>query len=138
MTTGNQAALYEQDNIRVTATHVSAGGRSYPLAEMHSASLDQRSNRRIYGWVVLLVGAAILIAGYLAWRTILPPLIGGGALLLAGAALIATAPRGKVVKIRDQAGAVVAVPVPDEATGHRLIEAVDQARLGGRERAVGS
>jgi hypothetical protein len=130
--------VYQQGDTRVTTTQLEAGGRSYRLADMHSASLDERSNRRIYGWATLLVGLALAVGGYLLWRTLLPPVIGGLALILAGGILLATARSSKVVKIRDQAGAVIAIPVPDEASGHRIIAAVDAARDAGRERAVGA
>ena len=129
MATQRERILYSGHDTTITETHAIVGGRAYPFENVHSASLDKSAGWSPYGWAALLAGLAILAAGYLAWGTLLPPLIAGAALAVGGATLLLTGPRSYAVKIRDHDGSVISIPVTNETSAHEIIDAIDQAQL---------
>ncbi|MEN9933745.1 MAG: hypothetical protein RLZZ387_324 [Chloroflexota bacterium] len=135
MTVQDETVLYTGPGTTITDAHAIIDGRTYALSDVHSASLDKSAGWGPYAWAALLAGLAIAIGGYLAWGTLLPPVIAGATLAIVGLVLLFTTPRRYFVRIRDHDGSVVSVPVTSEERAHRIIEAVDKARL--RERQAG-
>jgi hypothetical protein len=129
MATQRERILYSGHDTTITESHAIVGGRTYAFGNIHSASLDKTAGWTPYGWAALLLGIAIAVGGYLAWETLLPPLIGGTALAIGGAALLIASPRSYAVKIRDHDGSVISIPVTNEGSAHEIIEAIDKARL---------
>jgi hypothetical protein len=128
MATQREQVLYSGHGVTVTESHAIVEGRTYSFRDTHSASLDASAGWQPYGWAALLLGIGLAVAGYLAWGTLLPPILGGFALAIAGIAVLAMSPKRYAVKIRSHAGDVVTIPVTSRESAHEIIAAVDQAR----------
>jgi hypothetical protein len=123
----NETTLYQSGATLVTNRQVRVGEHSFPLSSLRGVSVTPPVMKRSYGAVALAIGIVLLIVGYIVWNgVLLSPMVGGIALVIAGAAILATAHEHYLVRLHEASGGVTALKIADQAQAQHLATTLTQ------------
>ncbi|HEU4326585.1 MAG TPA: DUF6232 family protein [Roseiflexaceae bacterium] len=124
----NERVIYRSGNTVVTDTRANVSGQSYDLSNVAGVSLVTPNIPRWLGGVLIAVGVILLIVGYIVWEGVfLTPMLGGGVLIIAGAAVYALVRERYTVTITDKDGGQQQVQFTDGRQAQQLVEAISGA-----------
>lgn len=120
---------------RATSTnHISVSGTDYDLSDVQTVSLIRPVLNRGIGWGVAIAGLIILVLGYVVWGTLLPPMIGGISLLIAGLVVALVVKPSYTVRMARANGEATQISFPTQASAGDALAQIDKA-LGQRRAA---
>lgn len=133
-----EKVLYQNAQVVVTDRQVRLGERAYPLSDVGSVAVIRPILKRSYGMIALIVGVILTIVGYIVWNgVLLSPMVGGIALIVAGAVLLAVVRERYIVRFSPKEGGIVELPIADGAQANRVVRTLSAStQPAGRKRAV--
>ncbi len=124
----NEREIYRSGSTVITDTRADISGHSYDLSNVAGVSLVTPNIPRWLGGVLIAVGVIVMIAGYVVWQGVfLTPMLGGGVLLIAGAAVYALVRERYTVTITDKGGRQQQVQFTDGHQAQQLVAAISGA-----------
>ncbi|MBC8162436.1 MAG: hypothetical protein H7Z42_14595 [Roseiflexaceae bacterium] len=115
-------------NTRATSTdHISVNGTDYNLSDVKTVSLIRPVLNRGIGWGVAALGLVVLVLGYIVWQTLLPPMIGGVSLLIAGLVIALAVKPNYTVRMARAAGEPTLISFPTENSAREALVQIEAA-----------
>ena len=114
--------------------HISVSGTDYDLSDVQTVSLIRPVLNPGIGWGVAILGLIILVLGYVVWGTLLPPMIGGISLLIAGLVVALVVKPSYTVRMARANGEATQISFPTQASAGDALVQIDKA-LGERRAA---
>ena len=113
--------------IDLSADAVTAGGQTYPFSSIKTVSLIRPILTKGMGVGLAIVGAIILVLGYIIWGTFLTPMLAGLVMIIVGVTIAASVRQTYTVRLNRSSGDPALIQLTDQTAAQHAVTTIGAA-----------